>query len=110
MPGFLRRHPLLARLLLLPALLILLIGYLAYVNRSAQARAREACAAAVPGQSLAGFRAAMRAQGAAYSEVMLHPGEPLLMVTFPALFAERYVCVVSGRGEEISGAEVNHVN
>jgi len=106
-PSLIRRHPKTSALFFVLALGVLVLAALGRINSSAAASAKQACAAAVPGQSMHAFREAMRAQGRSARYLMEHPGEPVLMVDFPAIGVESHVCVVRARGDEIRGSEVS---
>ena len=106
-PSLLQRHPWLRACIALFALLATLLGALGYKHHHAETLATEACATALKSRSLGEFRSAMQAKGYALSETMERPGEPVLMVEFPAIMIERFICVVSARGEEVRSAQVN---
>jgi type II secretory pathway pseudopilin PulG len=106
-PSLIRRHPKKIALVLVLALGVVALAALGRINSSAAASAERACAAAVQGQSMNAFREAMRAQGRNARYLVAHPGEPVLMVDFPAIGVESYVCVVRARGDEIRGSEVS---
>jgi len=108
---FSRRHPWLRTSLAfcLASIFLLagLAGVLAYKNHHARTLAEETCGFAKQGARLSEFRSAIRVRGYAFSEVSPRPGEPVVMVSFPAINIESYVCVVSARGEQIVSAEVS---
>jgi hypothetical protein len=105
MPSLLRRHPVVSRLIIVGVMLLGFLGVLGIKHHRARTLAERVCAQALQAGQLPAFRAALREGGYAVREAQSY-GETVLMVEFPAIGIERFVCTVSARGETGSQARI----
>ena len=105
-PGFLRRHPVLARLFDLILVPVLGLGTLSFKHHYAEYRANRVCEEARKETSFSRFRAAMRAAGHDMVERQ-ERGEQVLRLYFSGLFTEHFVCEVSARGDAVYSVQVD---
>jgi len=112
-PSFPSRHPALytfvAGFALLLILAVVLAAVLGIKHRRAEALAREACDTAKPRMEMAAWRPGAirvaREKGAKVIEYTAQ-GEQTVVLSFPAIFVERFECVVAAREGVIRKAEV----